>query len=87
LRRHEAMEQGVIDRMMAAGWIRKATIIRNKGMRAFEWTALGIDRSREIHSMLVELGFREGRTVSHRNGEYDILVEFTGDCISDYGLT
>ncbi len=82
----QVMEQGVIERMIQAGWIRKAIVLDSKGARSFEWTALGIQRSREIHSALVELGFRDGGSVRYRRGEYDILMDFTGDCISHYGL-
>jgi hypothetical protein len=86
LEKWKAMEQGVIERMMLAGWLRKAEVIDSKGIRSFEWTQLGIERCREIHNLLVELGFRQGRAVSMRRGEYDILVDLTGDCIAHYGL-
>jgi hypothetical protein len=86
LEKWEAMEQGMIDRLMAAGWITKAVVLDNKGIRSFEWTDFGKQRCRELHRMLVELGFRDGRAVTMRRGEYDILVDFTGDCIAHYGL-
>jgi len=82
---HEARQNLVIERMMRAGWIRKATVIDTQGIRSFDWTPVGIDRSREIHTMLVELGFRDERSVACRNGDLDILVEFTGDCVAHYG--
>jgi hypothetical protein len=70
--------------MMRAGWVRVFEERDGIGRR-FEWSALGIQRARELHVLLSELGYIEGRMESHRVGEYDFLIEFVGDCISQYG--
>ena len=55
------------------------------GIRRFDWTPLGIEKARQVRSLLVDLQFIDGRCESHRRGEFDILVELLGDCVAIHG--
>jgi hypothetical protein len=81
-----AMEQAIIERLALSGWLESAMVLDDRGIRSLRWTPLGVQRCRELHQMLVELGFCDGRRVSHRVGDYDILVDLIGDCIAHNGL-
>jgi hypothetical protein len=75
----------VVDRMAKAGWIKSAVFVDSKGASSIDWTPLGIERARQVYSILTELGYARERFEGHRVGEFEILVELLGHCRSHYG--
>ncbi|MGD1087093.1 MAG: hypothetical protein ABSA47_20340, partial [Verrucomicrobiota bacterium] len=52
---------------------------------SIDWTPLGIERAKQVYSILTELQYAGVGFESHRVGEFDVLVELLGHCRSHHG--
>lgn len=82
---HDFVRDLVVNRLVRSGWITRAIFLDNTGIRKLDWTPLGIEKARQVRSLLVDLQFIDGRCESHKGGELDILVELLGDCTAIHG--
>ena len=78
------IRNGMLQRLTERGWIASSWVkeVPPNGIQMIvNWTPLGIDRMRRLHSRLTELGLESGYIV----GQFGCLHDLAGTCVRQHG--